>query len=81
VRVVRVVQVTIVIMLVREMVADDAARDRAENGVMMREVTGDGANGGALEASLGFGLACGQSRQGEYDDKACGETRHGRVIP
>jgi len=50
--------IAIVIMLVREVMADDAAGDRAEHGVVMREVAGDGADGGALEAALRLGLAC-----------------------
>jgi hypothetical protein len=50
--------ITIVIMLVREVMADDAAGDRTEHGVVMHHVAGDGTDGGALEASLRLGLAC-----------------------
>ena len=70
--------VVIVIMLVREVMADDAASDRAENGVVMREMASDSADGCALEASFRLGLAGEQSRQGKDDDKSGGEALHGR---
>jgi len=56
------------IVFMREVMADNAAGDRAENGVMMREVARDGANGCALEASLRLSFAGKQSQQGEHDD-------------
>ena len=74
-------RVAIVIMLVREMMADDAAGDRTKHGVVMREVARDGADGRAFEASFRLGIAGEQSRQGEHDDKSGGEARHGRLIP
>ena len=52
----------IVIMLVREMMTDNASGDRAEHGVMMREMAGDRADRGALEAAFGFGWSGEQSR-------------------
>jgi len=59
--------------------ADDAAGDRTENSMMMREVACDGADGRALEASLRLSLAGEQSRQGEHDDKSGGEALHGDI--
>ena len=59
--------------------ADDAAGDRTENSMMMREVACDGADGRAFEASFRLGLACKQSRQGEHDDKSGGEALHGDI--
>lgn len=51
--------IAIMIMLVRKVMADDAAGNRAEHGVVMREVARDGADGRAFEASFRLGLACG----------------------
>jgi hypothetical protein len=75
------VDVMIVIMFVREMMADDAAGDRAQNGVMMREVARNGADGRTLEASFCLSRAGEQSRQGKHDDKSGGEALHGPLIP
>jgi hypothetical protein len=64
------------VVFVREVMADNAAGDRAENGVMMREMARDGANGCALEASLRLSVAGKQSRQSDHDDKSDGEALH-----
>ena len=64
------------VVFVREVMADDAAGDRAKNCVMMREMARDSANGCTFEAPLRLNVAGKQSRQGEHDDKSDGEAVH-----
>ena len=52
----------IVIMLVREMMTDNAAGDRAEHSVTMRVMAGDSADRSALKTAFGLGLSGEQSR-------------------
>ena len=56
------IMIVIMIMLVCEMMTDNAAGDRTEHGVMMRKMAGDRADRSALEAAFGLGLSGEQSR-------------------
>lgn len=58
----RVARIMIVIMLVREMMTDNAAGDRAEHSVTMRVMAGDSADRSALETAFGLSLSGEQSR-------------------
>jgi hypothetical protein len=55
------------------MMTHRAAGDSAQDGVMMRIMARDGANGGAFEAARGFGVACPKYH-------ACREDRGGNRI-
>lgn len=64
-------------ILARDVMADGATCDGAEDGVMMQEMPGNAAGDGALDAALGLGTLERHETQGRDQGQSCGERLHG----